>query len=337
MQRSPLKLPDKSTVYRNTIDSHSQARDQAAWHVARMPGGSSLAEAEKFCRQIAKSHYENFSVCTCLVPKRLRQDFANIYAFSRWSDDLGDESESSTEATEKLHQWRNQLRQCFHGEACHPIFIALRSTIDRTRLSIEPFDDLVDAFCQDQVCRVYTTRVQLFDYCRRSANPVGRIVLGLEQCFDSQLIALSDQICTGLQLINFWQDIARDFTAGRIYLPEEDRLRWGVSIEELGAKSGSIHFRNMVKEQVQCVREMFDEGQALVREAPRSLRPAIGLFLAGGRAVADGIERIQFDTLATRPVVSRIRKLSFVFQALCFRGVEGMIEPMRRIFSKQRR
>lgn len=95
MQRSPLKLHDKSTVYGNTVDSHSQARDQAAWHVARMPGGSSLAEAEKFCRQIAKSHYENFSVCTCLVPERLRQDFANIYAFSRWSDDLGDESESA--------------------------------------------------------------------------------------------------------------------------------------------------------------------------------------------------------------------------------------------------
>ncbi|MFN5756772.1 MAG: squalene/phytoene synthase family protein [Planctomycetia bacterium] len=193
-----------------------------------------LAEAEAFCRALASSHYENFTVATRLVPRRLRQHLANVYAFARWGDDLADEAESPAAAAGAIADWRRQLLECFAGRVKHPVFVALSDTVRQTGLGIEPFEDLLDAFEEDRAfdeagvaCR-YASRSEVLAYCRRSADPVGRIVLGLEGCRDAALVAMSDAICTGLQLVNFWQDVRRDRRAGRVYLPREDMRRHGV-------------------------------------------------------------------------------------------------------------
>ena len=280
-----------------------------------------LAEAEAFCRALATSHYENFTVATRLVPRRLRQHLANVYAFARWSDDLADEAESPAAAAGAIADWRRQLRECFAGRATHPVFVALADTVRQTGLGIEPFEDLLDAFEEDRAfdeagvaCR-YATRNDVLAYCRRSADPVGRIVLGLEGCRDAALVAMSDAICTGLQLVNFWQDVRRDRLAGRVYLPRDDMHRHGVDESMLDAPAASAALKGLLRDEVAWARNCFDTGAPLVGLAPRVLRPAIGMFLAGGRSIADAIERAGYDTLSARPVVGRFRKLQLAARA----------------------
>jgi squalene synthase HpnC len=262
---------------------------------------------------VARAHYENFTVATRLVPPRLRQHLANVYAFARWGDDLADEA--GDEAGVGLADWRRELEECFAGRPRHPVFIALADTVRRAGLTIEPFADLLDAFAEDRrldaagVTARYATRADLRGYCRRSADPVGRIVLALEGCRDPERVSLSDSICTGLQLVNFWQDVARDRAAGRIYLPREDMRRHGVEEPMLSEPRASAAVVSLLRDEVAWARSCFDAGAPLVDRAPAALRPAVGMFLAGGRAVADAIERQGFDTLFRRPTVSRWRKL----------------------------
>jgi squalene synthase HpnC len=291
------------------------ARDLPAWELAPLPDAGSLAAARAFCRAIADAHYENFSVVTRLVPRRLRQDFATVYAFARWSDDLADEAGGPTAAARGLADWRQELEACFAGRATHPIFVAVADTVQRTGLTIEPFSALLDAFEQDQWQTRFATRAELLDYCRRSADPVGRIVLGLEGCREPRLLELSDAICTGLQLVNFWQDLTRDRLAGRVYLPADDMQRHGVDETMLDLPSAPPPLRNLVREEVAWARDCFDRGSPLVCQASPALRPAIGMFLGGGRAIAAAIERQDFDTLARRPLVSRATKLMLAGRA----------------------
>ena len=284
-------------------------RDPVAWELAPVPTSADPEAARRFCRAVASGHYENFTVASLLVPRRLRQHLANVYTFARWADDLADESATPAAAVAALAEWRRELQACFAGRPGHPVFIALADTIAETRLTIEPFNALLDAFEQDQSKPRYATRAELLDYCRRSADPVGRIVLALEGCRDPDLVRMSDSICTGLQLINFWQDITRDRLAGRIYLPAADLARHGVDEEMLAAAVATPQLRALIADEVAWAREQFFAGAPLVTAAPRSLRPAITLFLAGGRAVADAIEAAEFDTLARRPTVGRLAKL----------------------------
>jgi squalene synthase HpnC len=307
------------------VDATAQAarRDPAAWSLAEVPTAGDLAAAESFCREVARSHYENFTVATRLVPPRLRQHFANVYAFARWSDDLADESPDAAAAAVSLTAWRHELEECFAGRPRHPVMIALADTVRRTGLAMKPFADLLDAFEQDQLKTRYETREALLDYCRRSANPVGRIVLGLEQCVEARLLAMSDAICTGLQLVNFWQDMRRDRLAGRVYLPRDDMTRHGVDEECLDAPTASPALRRLIADEVAWARESFDAGAPLAREAPAVLRPAIAAFLGGGRAVAEAIERAGFDTLSSRPTVGRWRKLRLAARAWWAAAVTG--------------
>ena len=186
------------------------------------------------------------------------------------------------------------------------------ATISPTR---RPARRRLDAFEQDQRRTRYDTREELADYCRRSADPVGRVVLALEGCRDRELVSLSDSICTGLQLVNFWQDIRRDRLAGRVYLPGHDMVRHGVDEAMLDEPAASPPLRRLVADEVEWARRCFDLGAPLVRRAPAVLRPAIGMFLGGGRAVADAIERAAFDTLSRRPVVGRMRKAALAARA----------------------
>jgi squalene synthase HpnC len=291
------------------------ARDGVAWRLADLPAGDDLAAAEAFCRAVAQRHYENFTVATRLVPAQLRQHLANVYAFARWADDLGDESASPTEATVALAAWREELDACFAGRPRHPVFLALADTIRRTGLDCAPFADLIAAFEQDQRQTRYATRDDLVAYCRHSADPVGRIVLALEGCREPQLVAMSDSICTGLQLVNFWQDVRRDRLAGRVYLPLDDMTRHGVDEAMLDAPSASPALRRLLADEVEWARRCFAAGAPLADAAPAVLRPAIEMFIGGGRAVADAIEQAGFDTLSRRPTVGRWAKMRLAARA----------------------
>jgi len=214
-----------------------------------------------------------------------------------------------------LADWRRELDDCFAGRPRHPVFVALAETVAAAGLTIEPFADLIDAFEQDQRKTRYATRADLLDYCRRSANPVGRIVLALEGCRDAARVQMSDSICTGLQLVNFWQDVTRDRLAGRIYLPAEDMARHGVEETMLEAAVAPAEVRALLADEVAWARECFTRGAPLVVAAPGGLRPAVALFLAGGQAGADAIARAGHDTLARRPTVGRMTKFRLAVRA----------------------
>ena len=313
-------------------DGDPLARDPAAWDLAGVPAAMGLEEAEAWCRRVAASHYENFPVASRLVPAGLRQDLANVYAFARWADDLADEAAGPAAGAAALDDWRRRLEACFAGRPDHPLFVALGATVRRHDLEIEPFAHLLDAFAEDLAHDAagrtvrYRTRGEVLAYCSRSADPVGRIVLALGGCRDPDARALSDSICSGLQLVNFWQDVRRDRAAGRVYFPADDMARHGVDEAILDGARGTAPFRALVRDEVAWARELFDAGAGLARTAPRSLRAAVGLFLAGGRALADGIEAVGHDTLAVRPTVGRLRKMGLATRALVAIAAGGLAD-----------
>lgn len=277
------------------------------------PGARSVpisrSEAERYCRQLATGHYENFPVVSWLLPQSLHQHFYNVYAYCRWADDLGDEVGDPARSLELLAWWRDELRDCFAGRTRHPVFVALAPTIAAFQLPIEPFEDLVSAFEQDQTVREYETYAQLLDYCRRSANPVGRLVLMLFRRRGEHHFAWSDSICTGLQLANFWQDVSRDLDIGRIYLPEEDRAHFGVTREALYARRSTPGFVELMKFEVDRTRPLLRPWRSQSTEpmGEFSLRQQveIELFARGGLAVLDKIASQDYRVLESRPVVAK--------------------------------
>jgi squalene synthase HpnC len=276
-----------------------------------------LAAAEAYTRELAHSHYENFSVVSFLLPKHLRQDFCNVYAFCRIADDLGDEVGDRALAAEYLARFRDQLHACYEGRADTAVFVALRGTIARHEIPIQPFLDLIDAFEQDQRIDRYDTFEQLVDYCRRSADPVGRLVLYLCGYRDEERQRLSDRTCTALQLANFWQDVARDLAdRNRIYIPRESMARFNVTEEQIAAGRCDESFRKLMRFEVDRTRALFDQGAALLPLLEPSVRRQISLFEQGGRAILRAIERQNYDTLSRRPSLSAWQKGRLMFKAL---------------------
>jgi squalene synthase HpnC len=279
----------------------------------------SLVEAKEYCARLTASHYENFSVVTWLTPRELRPAFAAIYAFCRWSDDLGDEVGDTARAAELLNWWRGELRAMFEGEARHPVFLALRETVAEFGIPIGPFEALISAFQQDQVVNDYATYAQLLDYCTRSADPVGHLVLYLARSFNEDNAQLSDRTCTGLQLANFWQDVARDLDIPRIYLPREDRERFGYRDQDLHARRFNTAFRELLAFEVARARDLLIEGRALVPRLPRKLAVDIDLFSRGGLAILDRIEAQGYDVWAKRPEVGKFAKVGLLLRAILAR------------------
>lgn len=265
----------------------------------------SLDDASAYCRELATGHYENFPLVSWLLPPDLHQHFYNVYAFCRWADDLGDEIGDRERSLELLAWWRLELQACFAGKARHPVFVALRPTIDRFEIPIKPFDDLISAFEQDQAVVEYQTCEQLLDYCTRSADPVGRIVLYLCESVSEQNFAWSDSICTGLQLANFWQDVSRDLDIGRIYLPKEDRERFGVTREQLLNRETTDGFLQLMEFEVDRARSLLAAGLPLVEQLPGRLQVDIDLFAHGGLRILDRIQGINYRVLDRRPVVTK--------------------------------
>jgi squalene synthase HpnC len=278
------------------------------------------AEAEARTRALTWSHYENFSVVSALLPRRLRQDFCNVYAFCRVADDLGDEVPDRALALAYLADFRRQLEAGYRADgegAATAVFAALRQTVRRHDIPLQPFDDLIRAFEQDQTVTRYETFAQVVDYCTRSADPVGRIVLYMCGCRDQERQRLSDKTCTALQLINFWQDVRRDILErDRIYLPAEDLRQFGVTEEQLRAGRVTDGFRQLLQFEVERTEAWFAQGAALLPLLAPEYRKQIALFGKGGQALCAAVRRQKFDTLTKRPRLSKWHKARLVLGTL---------------------
>lgn len=294
------------------------------------------AEALSYCRQLANGHYENFSVVSSLVPAGLRDDFAVVYSFCRWADDLGDEIGDAAESRRLLEWWRLELERCFAGDPIHPVMVALRRTVERHQLPITPFNNLIDAFVQDQHVSRYDTWSALLDYCVLSANPVGRLVLMLlGERRDEDLFASSDAICTALQLTNHWQDVRRDLLErDRIYIPGdlmrasrfEERMR--ASAEQGWAIDDTFleESRRVVRTCVNRTWSLYDEGESLLEGISVESRPVVALFRSGGMHVLRLIELWNCETVLHRPRLTKVRKLSLLTRS----WVGSRLASMRR-------
>ncbi|MGD0870630.1 MAG: squalene synthase HpnC [Bryobacteraceae bacterium] len=274
------------------------------------------AEARDYTRWLATHHYENFPVVSFLLPKRLHQDFYNVYAYCRWADDLGDEMGDRAESLRLLHWWRTELDAMYQGRATHPVFVALLDTVRKYQIPRQPFADLIQAFVQDQTVTRYRNWDEVFAYCRYSANPVGRLVLYLCGYSDEERQRLSDATCTALQLANFWQDVTVDLRKGRIYIPLDAMERHGYTVEELCAHRFTPAFREVMRELVEKARGLFLEGAPLVRRLDRRMALDIDLFNRGGMRVLRKIERQGYDVLAARPAISKAERVRLLLGSL---------------------
>ena len=267
------------------------------------------AEAADYCERLARGHYENFTVASSLLPRALRPHFFAVYSFCRWADDLGDELGDREKSLQALAWWRSELDLCYAGTPRHPVFVALRSTVQQFEIPRKPFDDLIDAFVQDQTVNRYQTYDQLVDYCTRSANPVGHLVLYLSGYRDEERQRLSDYTCTALQLTNFWQDVTRDLDKDRVYLPREDMERFGCTYDALFARQIEPGFTELIRFEVERTRDLFSQGLPLIDTLAGSVRLDVELFSRGGMAILDKIQRARFDVLSARPALSRTEKI----------------------------
>ncbi len=279
------------------------------------PSAPSLEESQDYCRRLARTHYENFSVTTWFLPKNLRQDFFNVYAYCRISDDLGDEVGDPAAALALLDEWQTELDACYAGNPRHPVFVALSETVKKFNIPKHEFSDLLIAFRQDQTVIRFETFDDVLAYCRYSANPVGHLVLYLCGYHDAERQQLSDRTCTALQLANFWQDVTVDYAKGRIYLPLEDLRRYSVSEQDLQQNRNTPAFREMMKFEVERAREWFDRGLPLVQKVDNALAVDLELFTRGGQEILNAIEGRGFAVLGRRPVISKPRKLALVARA----------------------
>jgi len=273
-------------------------------------------ESLAYTRWLATHRYENFQVVSFLLPKRLHQDFYNVYAFCRWADDLGDEVGDTQESLRLLAWWRGELNRMYAGEASHPVYVALRATVLRHELPVETFDDLIKAFEQDQTVTRYRTFHDVFEYCRYSANPVGRLVLGLCGYHDAARYALSHATCTALQLANFWQDVTVDWLKDRVYLPTDLLEKHGTSVNAIAQRKFDDRFRAAMKEAVDVARGLFLNGLPLIDQVDRRLAIDLELFSRGGLKVLEKIERQDYNVLAGRPAISKIERVGILLGAL---------------------
>ena len=289
-----------------------------------------LGNPYQACTQLAQSHYENFPVGR-LVPKRLRHHVHAVYAFARVADDLADEGYADPRAhskgdapseSERLALFRNYRQAWQNAQEGLPydptyawIFTPLQKTQAELNLPESLFSDLLSAFEQDIVQRRYQSFSDVLDYCRRSANPIGRLVLLIHGERSSELAQLSDHVCTALQLANFWQDVSVDLGKDRIYLPQNDLPRFGVTEEDLFAGKVTPNFRNLLRYQTERAWEFFHQGETLSHRLKRPLSWEIRLTWLGGSEILRKIQRQNYDTLSHRPVVTKVDFVRLALQA----------------------
>jgi squalene synthase HpnC len=287
---------------------------------AAPPTTAELEAAYDHCWRIARAHYENFPLGSWLLPRPLRRHVAAIYAFARTLDDLADEGTApAAERLDRLEAWEVALEAAFAGSARHPILVALADTAARFELGADPFWRLLAAFRADVAFRPFPTFAALRAYCANSADPVGHLVLGLFGYRDEPRRALADEICTGLQLANFWQDVAIDAAKGRLYVPAEDLDRFGCRADDLMRGVSTAACRDLMAFEVERTRRLLAEGLELALTVDRRLAREVLLFGWAGLEVLRAIEAVDYDVFARRPTVSGRRKLALVARALVTR------------------
>jgi len=272
-----------------------------------------VASAYAHCERLAREHYENFPVASRLLPAVMRPHIAAIYAFARTADDYADEpGRAPGERLRLLDAWGAQLaavgpgrESCtgIHDSPSDPVFVALGRTIRDCRLPLTLFEDLLSAFRQDVTTTRYTTWAGVLDYCRRSANPVGRLVLRVAGYDDPRLDAQSDSVCTALQLANFWQDLGRDWATGRLYVPSDDWMPVGAREEDLAAGRLTPEWRGVMRVMVRRTRELFAAGRGVCDGVSGRLRWELRLTWLGGSRILDALERADFDVFHHRPTI----------------------------------
>ena len=256
-------------------------------------------------------HYENFPVASLLCPPALRAPIAAIYHFARTADDLADEGvPEAAQRLADLASFRNELQKTLRGEVpaarWQGIFLALRAAVERHPIAPHWLEALLDAFEQDARNPRYANQEELLDYCARSANPIGRLLLRLYGIDDDASLHASDAICTGLQLANFWQDLSIDLARDRIYLPMSDLQRHGLSLAEVQAGVDNAAFRALVAEEVSWARGLLREGSALVHRVPGRAGWELRLVVQGGLRILERIEQLDYASRHQRPVITRL-------------------------------
>ena len=282
--------------------------------IANISHRCSVEDAYALCETLAKTHYENFTIGSWLLPKEYRQHFYAIYGFCRFVDDLGDEFHGDRE--QALDFWEQELERCYSSSPRHPYMIALQHTIRSFDIPQKPFLNLIHANRMDQLKTRYFSYKDVESYCRYSANPVGHLILYVCGYRDPVRQKLSDYTCTALQLTNFWQDVIRDFAIGRIYIPLEDLEAFGYSEEELAKAKVTDSFRKLMAFQVDRTRDLFQKGLKLVNNLEGKFKLDVALFSEGGLKILDTIERQNFDVLSRRPEVSRITKTHLMLKTI---------------------
>jgi len=282
--------------------------------VAPTPG---LDKAYAWCARLAHSHYENFTIASWLMPRAMRPHMHAIYAYARVADDFADEEHDLA----KLDAWEHELDLAYAGAPRHPVFVALADTVARFDIPREPFANLLRAFRSDVEFKGFDTIEDLLGYCRNSADPVGRLVLYLFGYRDQKRRQLSDRICSGLQLANFWQDIAIDRGKGRIYIPRRDMERFGYSAEELDQGVVNRNFVELMKHEIAFARDLLKTGAALSELVDRRLKRDILMFAGGGLAILRAIEKVDYDVFRHRPKLGK-----FDYLKLGLRAFSGRLE-----------
>jgi hydroxysqualene synthase len=272
-----------------------------------------LERAYAACESLARSHYENFPVASRLLPAPMRPHVAAVYGFARIADDIADEGTApAADRLERLDAWQRRLHAAVAVEAADApphehedlIIVAVAHTIRTLDLPLVLFDDLISAFAQDTMTTRYDTWAEVFDYCRRSANPVGRLVLRIAGCAaDAAVERSADALCTALQLTNFWQDLGRDWRAGRLYVPREVYQACGASEDHLNAASMSDAWRHAIAECVRVTSDLFEQGRAVCDAVAGRLRVELRLTWLGGRRVLTHVDAHRDRLLTMRPTL----------------------------------
>lgn len=279
--------------------------------------------------QLAAEHYENFTVGSWLLPRHLRRHVHLLYAYCRYVDDLGDEA--AGDRLSLLDEFERDVNRCFVGTVSpkHPLLQAFEHTIHEFSLPQESLVKLIHANKMDQQITRYESYEDLLTYCDHSANPVGHMFLALLGHFDTERRQLSDSTCTALQLANFWQDIAKDYEKGRIYIPLEDMRRFGVTEQHIARHEVTAAFRELLAFECDRARSLFHRGLPLVDMLQGVARVDVRLFSYGGLAVLDGLRANDYDVFSKRPTVSKWRKARLFLQAVWWFSTSALQRPAR--------
>jgi squalene synthase HpnC len=304
-------------VIRRVVQPRPGAEPLPELHLTTDPSGApyTVASAFAYCERIARDHSENFPVASRFVPAHLRPYVWAVYAFARAADDFADEPRYAGRREEALAHWENELERAFHGEADHPVFIALRDTVEACDLPIQPLRDLLTAFTMDLSVARYPTFAAFESYVRHSAHPVGRLLLYIFDCRDPQLHCFADDVCAALELTRFLQDVGLDLDKGRIYLPEEDLKHFGVSEESLDRRQVTPAFVDLMRFEVARTRALYERGRPIIDRVGASLGFELAMIWQGGTSLLDKIEAVGYDVFRRRPMLSTKDKARLVARA----------------------